>query len=316
MSDIRFDGRVAIVTGAGNGLGRSYALELARRGASVVVNDLGGDTAGSGASATAAQRVVADIEGRGGIAVANADSVATEEGGANIVKSALEAFGGVDVIVNNAGILRNQDFESMTREDFEAVIDTHLWGAINVSQPAYRVMRQRGYGRFVFTTSSAGLFGIRGEANYAAAKASVIGLMNSIRTEGSAHGIRANAVAPVAVTRIAAGMRHDNTPPDDAARAAVRPTLELPMTADFVTPLVVVLASQECSVTGQIFSAVGGRFARVFIGVTPGWYGPKDAPASAEELLDHWEEISSRDGYAIPTSTFDEIGYVREQAPG
>ena len=315
MNDIRFAGRVAIVTGAGNGLGRTYALDLARRGAKVVVNDLGGDTAGQGASSQPAGAVVAEIEAAGGTAVASPHSVATPEGAAAIVGTALDAFGRLDVVVNNAGILRNAWFDDMTADQFAAVIDTHLWGAINVSQPAYRVMRRQGYGRFVFTTSNAGLWGIRGEANYAAAKTAVVGLMNSIKVEGAEHGIRANAIAPVASTRIAAGMRHDDMSPDDAARMAVRPDLELPMTAEFVTPMVVFLASEQCETSGEIYSAVGGRFARVFVGVTVGWYGPAGSPATAEDIRDHLDQISSRSSYLIPSSTFDEIGRVREGAP-
>src|SRR3954463_8838143 len=200
VAEISFDGRVAIVTGAGGGLGRTYALELARRGASVVVNDLGGSVNGEGGSDAAAQKVVDEIKAAGGEAVANYDSVATPEGGENIVKSAVDAFGKVDVVINNAGILRDKSFAKMTLDDIHAVLDVHLKGAFYVSQPAFKVMKDNNYGRFVFTASNA-TFGNFGQTNYAAAKMGLVGLSNTIAVEGARNGILSNVIMPVARTR-------------------------------------------------------------------------------------------------------------------
>jgi NAD(P)-dependent dehydrogenase (short-subunit alcohol dehydrogenase family) len=315
--EIEFDGRVVIVTGAANGLGRAHALELGRRGASVVVNDFGVEVDGSGASRAHADRVVAEIEAAGGTAVASYDSVATPEGGAAIVDTAVSSFGRLDAVVNNAGILRNDSFGEMTRDELQAVLETHLLGSFFVSQPAFRVMRDAGYGRFVFTSSGSGLFGLANQANYVAAKAGIAGLSSAVALEGAAHGIRSNVVAPVAVTRIAAGMRPDDISPADLALAARGdPGLELPTAPEFVTPIVVFLASEACDLTQRIYSAAGGRFARVFVGVTRGWYGPLDQPASAEDVAAHLSEIDDRREYQIPTTVFDESGGIREWYPG
>jgi NAD(P)-dependent dehydrogenase (short-subunit alcohol dehydrogenase family) len=228
----------------------------------------------------------------------------------------MQAFGRLDAVVNNAGILRNESFAEMTREQLTAVLDTHLYGAFNVSQPAFRVMRDAGYGRFVFTSSGSGLFGLRHQANYASAKAGIAGLSSVVALEGAPHGIRSNAIAPTATTRIAAGMRPDDIGEDDLARAGRGDLdVELPSDPAFVTPLVVYLASDACDVTQQIFSSSGGRFARVFVGVTRGWYGPLDAPASAEDVRDHLDEISDRSEYQIPVTVFDEMGGIREWCP-
>jgi NAD(P)-dependent dehydrogenase (short-subunit alcohol dehydrogenase family) len=311
--EISFAGRVALVTGAGNGLGRAHARELARRGASVVVNDLGGEVDGTGGSPRPAQQVVDEIQADGGRAVPSFDSVSTPEGGERIVATALDAFGRLDAVVNNAGILRNEGFDEMTREQLMGVIDTHLLGAFHVSQPAYRVMREQGYGRFVFTSSGSGLFGLRHQANYASAKAGIAGLSSVVALEGAEHGILSNAVAPVATTRIVAGMRPQDISADDLASAS-RGDLELalPDAPEFVSPIVAYLASEACTVTQQIFSAAGGRFARVFVGVTRGWYGPIDTPATAESVRDHLDEINDRNEYQIPTTVFDEGGGIRE----
>jgi NAD(P)-dependent dehydrogenase (short-subunit alcohol dehydrogenase family) len=314
--EISFNGRVALVTGAGNGLGRAHALELARRGASVVVNDLGGEVDGTGGSTRAAEQVVAEIEAAGGTAVPSFDSVATPDGGARIVATALDAYGRLDAVVNNAGILRNERFDEMTREQLLGVLDTHLLGAFNVSQPAFRAMRGQGYGRFVFTTSGSGLFGCRNQANYVASKAGIAGLSSAIALEGAEHGIRSNAVAPVASTRIVAGMRADDISAEDfAAMSRGDPDLTLPDAPEFVSPLVAYLASEACDVTQHIFSAAGGRFARVFVAATRGWYGPTDAPARAEDIRDHLDQINDRTEYQIPTTVFDEGGGIREWSP-
>jgi NAD(P)-dependent dehydrogenase (short-subunit alcohol dehydrogenase family) len=280
------------------------------------VNDFGVAVDGTGASHDAADRVVAEIVAAGGVAVASYESVATAEGGAAIVNTALSAFGRLDAVVNNAGILRNNSFGEMTQPELFAVLETHLLGAFHVSQPAFRAMRERGYGRFVFTSSGSGLFGLTNQANYVAAKAGIAGLSSAVALEGAAHGIRSNVVAPVAVTRIAAGMRPDDISEADLALAARGdPKLELPTEPEFVTPMVVFLASEACDFTQRIYSASGGRFARVFIAATRGWYGPLDQPASAEDVRAHLTQIDDRGEYQIPTTVFDESGGIREWYP-
>ncbi|HEU5323339.1 MAG TPA: SDR family NAD(P)-dependent oxidoreductase, partial [Methylomirabilota bacterium] len=198
MADIRFDGRVAVITGAGGGLGRTYAKEIARRGGMVVVNDLGGKADGSGASSSMADETVKQIVEAGGKAVANYDSVSTPQGGEAIVKAALDNFGRVDVVINNAGILRDKTFAKLAPEDLEIVLDVHLKGAFYVSQPAFRVMKEQNYGRLLFTASGAGIFGNFGQANYASAKAGLVGLVRTLALEGARSNIAVNAIAPVA----------------------------------------------------------------------------------------------------------------------
>ena len=255
MQELRLDGRVAVITGAGGGLGRSHALELARRGAYVVVNDLGGALDGQGSSASAAQHVADEITALGGVAVANHDSVATPEGGEAIVQTAIDAFGRVDILINNAGILRDKAFHKMDADLINQVIDVHLKGAFFVTQPAFRRMREQRYGRIVSTSSASGLFGNFGQANYGAAKAGLAGLTRVLAIEGAEHGIAANAIAPIARTRMTEGILGDLAP-------RVSP--------GSVSPLVAYLASEECSVNGHIYSVAGGRIARIFIGETEG----------------------------------------------
>src|SRR3954449_13004713 len=202
MADLGYDGKVAVITGAGGGLGRSHALELAKRGALIVVNDLGGSVDGQGASHTAAQKVVDEIKAAGGDAVANYDSVATPEGGENIVKTAVDAFGRIDIIINNAGILRDTSFKNMTKDMLEPVLDVHLKGAFYVTQAAWQPMRDQGYGRIVNTSSGAGIFGNFGQTNYGAAKAGLVGFTRVLAVEGAKDNIKANAIAPVAKTRM------------------------------------------------------------------------------------------------------------------
>lgn len=298
---ITFDGRVVIVTGAGGGLGRTYALEMARRGARVVVNDLGGSVDGTGSSESAADRVVAEIEAAGGEALANHDSVSTEEGGAAIVAAAVDAFGKVDVVVNNAGILRDKSFSNMTMAEVEAVLDVHLRGAFHVSMPAFRAMRENGYGRFVFTTSASGLFGNFGQTNYGAAKAGLMGLSNVIAIEGAKYGIISNAVAPIARTR----MTEDLLGP-----------LAEHVAPELVTPLVVYLCSEANQFTHQIFTAGGGRYARVFIGTNPGWFAGVGAMPSAEDVANHMDEVQDLSEYVIPESNTDEIVMLGQRLMG
>jgi NAD(P)-dependent dehydrogenase (short-subunit alcohol dehydrogenase family) len=294
MSDMRFDGRVAIITGAGGGLGRSHALELARRGAQVLVNDLGGALDGSGSSLSAADRVVDEITTLGGIAAANHDSVATPEGGQAIVKAAIDAFGRVDILVNNAGILRDKAFHKMDDAMIQSVIDVHLKGALYVSQPAYRLMREQGYGRIVNTSSASGLFGNFGQANYGAAKAGLAGLTRVLALEGASHGIKVNAIAPIAATRMTEdilGALADKVSPGS------------------VSPLVAYLAHEECAVTGHVYSVAGGRIARIFVAETHGVVLGKNTP---EEIRSKLSLIDVMDGerYHLPSSLEDETTII------
>lgn len=292
---IVFDGRVAVVTGAGGGLGRTYALELARRGARVVVNDLGGAVDGTGASAKAADLVVDEITDAGGEAVANYDSVSTEEGGAAIIQTALDTFDTIDIVINNAGILRDRSFAKMEPSDAEAVLDVHLKGAFYVSLPAFRVMKERGYGRFVFTTSASGLFGNFGQANYGAAKAGLVGLSNVIAIEGEKYNIKSNAIAPIARTR----MTEDLV----GLLGPVADTID----PEQVTPMVVYLCSEQNEHTHEIFTAGGGRYGRVFVATNEGWFpGTEDVP-SVEDVADNLEAVRDISDYIIPDSNNDEI---------
>jgi NAD(P)-dependent dehydrogenase (short-subunit alcohol dehydrogenase family) len=298
VSEITFDGRVAIVTGAGGGLGRTYALELARRGAQVVVNDLGGSVNGEGGDDAAAQKVVDEIKAAGGDATPNYDSVSSPEGGESIVKTAVDAYGKVDIVINNAGILRDKSFAKMSWEDLDLVLDVHLKGAFYVSQPAFKVMKENGYGRFVFTSSNSGVFGNFGQANYGAAKMGLVGLSNVLAIEGAKAGILSNVVCPVAGTRMTEELLGDFA-------KLLKP--------ETVTPLVTFLASEACTFTHEAFSAAGGRYARVFVGLAPGWYGGKDTIATAEDVLDHIDEIEKQDGYIVPTQSGDEMGPLLEK---
>ncbi|HEX2695226.1 MAG TPA: SDR family NAD(P)-dependent oxidoreductase, partial [Acidobacteriota bacterium] len=284
LPEIRFDGRVAIVTGAGAGLGRTYSLELAKRGAKVVVNDFGGarDGAGTGSSSPA-DRVVAEIRAAGGEAVANYDNVATPEGGEKIVKTAVEFFGKVDILINNAGILRDKSFLKMDPENWNAVLAVHLNGAYNVTRPAFAAMREKGYGRIVMTTSAAGLYGNFGQTNYSAAKMGLIGFMNTLKLEGAKYNIRVNTLAPVAASRLT----EDVMPPDMFER----------MQPDFVAGIVLYLCSETCAESGDIFNAAAGFYSRAAI-MTGAGEALSDGTSipTPEEIRDHWEKINSLEG--------------------
>jgi NAD(P)-dependent dehydrogenase (short-subunit alcohol dehydrogenase family) len=295
VSEIRFDQRVAIITGAGGGLGRTYALELGRRGAKVVVNDLGGALDGGGSSSSAADQVVAEIRAAGGEAVACYDTVSTPAGGEAIVKTALDAFGQVDVVINNAGILRDRSFAKMEPADLEAVIDVHLKGAFYVSQPAFRAMKERGYGRFLFTSSAAGIFGNFGQANYGAAKMGLVGLSNVLAVEGGRSNIRSNVIAPIARTRMTEQLL-------GPLAAALDP--------EQVTPLACFLVSEESNLTHEVFSVGGGRYARIFIGLCRGWVAGKANRASLEDVRDHMKDIMNTEGFTIPASISDEMAVL------
>jgi NAD(P)-dependent dehydrogenase (short-subunit alcohol dehydrogenase family) len=294
MSDLRFDGRVAIITGAGGGLGRSHALELARRGANVLVNDLGGAVDGSGSSQTSADRVVEEITAFGGMAAANHDSVATAEGGRAIVQAAIDAFGRVDILVNNAGILRDKAFHKMDDTMIQSVIDVHLTGALYVSQPAYRLMREQGYGRIVNTSSASGLFGNFGQANYGSAKAGLAGLTRVLALEGASHGIKVNAIAPIAATR----MTEDILGP-----------LADKVSPDSVSPLVAYLAHEECSVNGHVYSVAGGRIARIFVAETHGVVLGQNTPEEIRSKIP-LIDVMDVERYHLPLSLEDETTII------
>jgi len=296
MDAIRFDGRTAIVTGAGGGLGRTYALALARRGAAVVVNDLGGAADGTGSGTHMADDCVAEIRAAGGRAVASYESVATPEGGRAIVQAALDAFGGVDILINNAGILRDKSFLKLEPAQLDAVLDVHLRGAFFATQPAFAAMKERGYGRIVMTTSDSGLFGNFGQSNYAAAKLGLVGLMNVLAIEGEKHGIRVNSVAPAARTRM--------------TEQVLGPLVEA-LDPTLVTPLVVFLCSEQCQQSHEIFEAAGGRYARIFIGMCRGWVAPGGAATEAEDILAHWDAIRDPTDYLVPEGVADALQATR-----
>jgi len=288
MAEVGFDGKVAIITGAGGGLGRQHALLLASRGALVVVNDLGGAVDGTGSSDSAAQRVVDEIKAAGGEAVADHNSVATPEGGAAIVQSAIDAFGKVDIVINNAGILRDKAFHNMEPGLMNPVFDVHLKGAFHVTQPAFVKMREQGYGRIVSTSSAAGLFGNFGQTNYGAAKMGLVGFTRVLAVEGARFNIKANAIAPLALTRMTENIMGNLGDKLDPA---------------LVSPVVAYLASEECQASGEIFSVGGGRVAQVFLGETKGYF---DRALTPEGIRDHWSQITDRDGYAMPMNLAEE----------
>ena len=280
MAKIDFTGRVAIVTGAGAGLGRCHALELAKRGAKVVINDLGGARDGVGSDSSAANKVVEEIKALGGEAVPNYDNVASVEGGANIVKTAVDAFGKVDILINNAGILRDKSFTKMEEENWDAVMNVHLKGAYCVSRPAFEVMRANNYGRIIMTTSGAGLFGNFGQSNYASAKMGLIGLTNVLKLEGAKYNIKTNVIVPVAASRLT----EDVLPPEFFEK----------MKPDYITPAVLYMCSEECQDSGMIINATLGYYSRTAILTGPGAILSKDGKVpSVEEVRDNWGAITS-----------------------
>jgi NAD(P)-dependent dehydrogenase (short-subunit alcohol dehydrogenase family) len=294
MTALGFDGKVAIVTGAGGGLGRQHALSLASRGALVVVNDLGGAVDGSGSDAGAAQLVVDEIKAAGGEAVANTASVATPDGGESIVQSAIDAFGRVDIVINNAGILRDKTFHNMVPELLDPVLDVHLRGAFNVTKPAWVHMREQQYGRVISTSSAAGIFGNFGQTNYGAAKMGLVGLTRVLAVEGARHNIQANAIAPLALTR----MTED-----------ILGSLGDKLSPALVSPLVTFLAHESCDATGRIFSVGGGRVAEVFIAEVAGFY---KSDLTAEDVADNWAAVTEQEGYSVPRNLGEETRlYVR-----
>ncbi len=268
MGDLRFDGRVVVVTGAGAGLGRAHARLFATSGASVVVND---------ADAGRAGELVAELTADGAQAVADSHDVSTPDGGAAIVQVAVDAFGQLDVLVNNAGIVRDRTFHNLSDAELDAVLGVHVRGAFNVTRPAWQLMREAGYGRVLFTTSAAGLWGNFGQANYSAAKAALIGLSHTLAIEGAKYDIHSNAIAPVAATSMTEGLLGKLTDVADPA---------------LVSPAVLWLCHETCEATGQVYSVGGGRIARVVTTLTPGFVS-KDSPLTAEAIRDNWDQISA-----------------------
>jgi NAD(P)-dependent dehydrogenase (short-subunit alcohol dehydrogenase family) len=307
---INFDGRVAIVTGAGGGLGRTYALEIARRGGAVVVNDLGGTFDGKGASHNMADRVVEEIRAAGGKAVASYDSVASRAGGEAIVRAAVDAFGRVDVVINNAGHLRNAPFEEIDDGILDSIVDVHLKGAFYVTQPAYRLMKQQRYGRVVFTSSAAGMLGNPEQAAYGAAKAALVGLMHVLSLEGEKHGVLCNALLPTAMSRMGAAMSPAQMKEIEQKLRDIAHLVGNTLDPSFVAPLVVYLASEQCRSTHAVYSATWGRYARAFLGFCEGWAGPREVAPKAEDIAAHWSEITSRDSYSVPANLEDEFAQI------
>jgi NAD(P)-dependent dehydrogenase (short-subunit alcohol dehydrogenase family) len=295
MPDLRFDDRVAVVTGGGRGLGRSYALLLASQGAKVVVNDPGGSIGGDGIDPAPADEVVREITAAGGEAVASTDSVATPEGGRAIVGTALERYGRIDILVHNAGNVRRASLKEMSYDDFEAVLDVHLRGAFHVVRPAFPQMCEAGYGRIVLTSSIGGLYGNHGVANYAVAKAGVIGLSNVAAIEGAPHGVKSNVIVPAAVTRMAEGMDTSAYPP---------------MGPELVAPVVGWLAHESCSVTGEMLVALAGRVAAAVIVETPGVYRPSWSIAEVGEHIAAIRDASTPVVFpVVPDGHGDHIRY-------
>lgn len=295
-SGLDFEGRVVIVTGAGGGLGRAHALAYAARGARVVVNDLGGSSDGAGSNAGPAAAVAQEICDLGGEAVANTSSVATAEGGQAIVETAIDTWGRLDVLVSNAGILRDRSFAKMSIDEFDSVLDVHLRGSFFVAQPSFRVMKEAGYGRIILTTSSSGLYGNFGQSNYGAAKLGIVGLMRTMAIEAGSAGITVNALAPTAATRLTLRLGE--------------PDANSPLGPERVTPIILALTHESSNVNGEVFLAGGGWFSRAVIGMTHGWTGPGDRPATEEEILSHWNDITKDDCPLEPASALELANFL------
>ena len=299
MADVSFENRVVIVTGAGNGLGKAYALELGQRGAKVVVNDLGGAVDGSGSGNSPADDVVNEIIENGGEAVANYDSVATKDGGESIVQTAVDSFGTVDAVINNAGILRDKSFANMTEEEFSLIIEVHLKGTYFVTQPAFKIMKENNYGRIVNVASPSGLFGNFGQTNYGAAKMGIVGLTNVLAIEGAKYNIKVNVIAPTAYTRM--------------TEALLGEEYGKLFSAELVTPMVTYLASEACEPTHEIFGVAAGRFARIGIITHEGYVNTE---ATAEDIASNIEEIRTITDGSYPLSNEDELMLIQKAIQG
>ena len=275
---IRFDDKVAIVTGAGGGLGKQHALELARRGAKVVINDLGGSLDGSGGASEAANIVVEEIKSEGGVAMANGASVADQKGVANMIQETLDEWGQIDILVNNAGILRDKSFHKMTLEDFDAVMQVHFQGSLFTTHAVYPLMREQGFGRIIHTSSSSGTFGNFGQTNYSAAKMALIGMMNTMKIEGQKYNVHSNAILPVAYTRMTKELL-----PEEGVGERLQP--------EYVTPAVIYLASDEAP-NGVMIGAGAGVFTRIMIHETMGVALGTDENMTPENIAANWDAIS------------------------
>ena len=292
---IRFDNRVAIVTGAGNGLGRAHALLLASRGARVVVNDPGGAVDGKGGDHAAADKVVAEIKAAGGQAVPNYDSVADPKTAANIVRTAVDSFGTIDIVVNNAGVLRDKTFHNMTVEDFDFVVKVHFLGTAYVTHAAWPIMRAKAYGRVVVTSSNSGIYGNFGQANYGGAKLAVVGFMNALRLEGQKYNVLVNALAPVAGTRM--------------TESLLTPEMLARLDPAFVSPMVAYLCSEQCQRTGDIWSAGAGYFARIEYREAPGLRIEGRAP-TVEDVADNIDKIADLSTSKVFRTSSEEVAMV------
>jgi NAD(P)-dependent dehydrogenase (short-subunit alcohol dehydrogenase family) len=303
---IDFTDQVAIVTGAGRGLGRLYAIELARRGASVVVNDLGGTMHGQGADASIADGVVDEIVRGGGAAVASHDSVESPEGAEAIVQAAIDHFGRLDAVVSNAGIFNSVPFEELTASDWRRMLSVHLDGGFYLGQNAFRVMTSQGYGRFVFIASSAGMFGQPLEAHYSAAKAGLFGLTNTIAIEGAQHGILANTVLPFGYSRMVTDTVGD---PEFLKQSGFFQAIQ----PELVVPIVIFLASRDCEFSHHNYSAGAGRFARVFVGLAQGWLADPGTQPTAEDIAANLAAVSATQPFTIPMSIEEEVMAICER---
>jgi NAD(P)-dependent dehydrogenase (short-subunit alcohol dehydrogenase family) len=307
MSKFSFDGRVAVVTGAGRGIGRAYAHLLAERGASVVVNDLGGTMEGDGANPEPAQHVTGEIVAAGGKAISDTSDVSTVDGGQRVIDAAIETFGHIDIVVNNAGNIRWAGLPEADAANLASHLAVHTGGSFNTTRAAWPHMIERGYGRIVMTTST-GMFGLADNLGYATAKAAVIGMTRSIKVAGAAHGIKINLIAPCADTRMASH-------PSDGLRTVRHPAPQQ-MEPEQVAPMVGFLAHEACDVSGEIYLAGGGRFARIFIAVTQGYLRPQPEQPTIEDIADHWATINDETGYYVPANLMDwSAHYMAHHAP-
>jgi NAD(P)-dependent dehydrogenase (short-subunit alcohol dehydrogenase family) len=306
MTQMRFDEQVAVITGAGRGLGRQYAALLASRGARVVVNDLGGSVTGDGSGSHPAAVTTQEINDQGGEAIADTHSVATPEGGQAIIDTALDAWGRVDIVINNAGTVNDSLFEDMTDDRLSPLLDVHLKGAFFVTRPAWKAMRERGYGRVINTCSAAGVLGAERMANYGSAKSGLIGLTRILAAESAGLDIKVNAIAPIAATRMLDYSLGGLSDPAAAAAAeeVMRPFLDR-LEPALAAPLVAFLAHHDCPVSGEIYTVGAGHVAQFFIGRTKGYYNPN---LSVEDVRTHLGEIRDRTDYTVPSGPADEMG--------